>query len=454
MRIRCVLYCAAVGAAGVAILAVASPAAAQTASALLRDGDAVPGAPAETIDSISNSAVNHAGGYAFTINSTGSGTTLSHAWGNPAGGAGGVMRTEGTIGDYSQQSFESFFGISNTGQVAYSPSCTYTPSGSTGLDGVWLDDLPIAVEELPYPHLADWYWSFGSRPGVTANGQPYFVGGITDTLGGSTDNRGLFYGMDATPLLLGGDTVPNLPAVLSPSSTVSFDYRFSAMGSDYIAEVQMEGSTASDNAIVRGGVGLMVGGGLVREESPLPEAIGGLAGELWDNFDFLGVTESGKYMITGDSTAATSMDEFLLLNGQIAHREGDAVADGVYAGNIEGAYLNEQGDYAYIWELTNGDGNFEALFFNGELVLMEGDLIDWNGDGLIDGLDGGGVLDNFTGISALTLGDRVDGLADIYFTADVDFDGTTIEGGFRLTIPEPGSLALLALGTLALRRRR
>ena len=86
-------------------------------------------------------------------------------------------------------------------------------------------------------------------------------------------------------------------------------------------------------------------------------------------------------------------------------------------------------------------------------MLMEGDLVDWNNDGVIDGLDQGAYLTDFTGISALTMGDRYRcDCVDIYFTADCDVAGSILEGGFRLTVPEPASLALLLLGGLALLR--
>ena len=47
----------------------------------------------------------------------------------------------------------------------------------------------------------------GSRPGVSNDTIPYWVGGITNVEGGITVLRGLFYGTDASPLLMGGDIV-------------------------------------------------------------------------------------------------------------------------------------------------------------------------------------------------------------------------------------------------------
>ncbi|MFH1749096.1 MAG: PEP-CTERM sorting domain-containing protein [Planctomycetota bacterium] len=417
-------------------------------SALLHEGDILAG---DTVTSLGNPSANHAGGYGLGINTSDGTNTFSRFWGNPAGGAGSILRTEGTIGDYQQLSFESFWGMSNAGAIAYSPSCTHVPSGTTGLDSVWLDDTIVAIEEQPYPHMANYWWSFGSRPGITADGKPYFVGGIATTQGGTTANRGLFYGSTTTPLLLGGDAVPNLPAVLDTASTVSFDYRFSSLGTNYLAEVQFVGPSTANAAMVMNGAGLMLGGGLVAEGSPIPTTIGGLPGELWANFDFLSITESGSWIMTGDSNADVAVDEFVALNGNVALREGDMLTTGeIVSGAIEGGYMNEAGDWGVIWDIDGGV--LEALIVNGSLLLKEGDAVDWDGDGFVDP---DAILTDFTGTSTLAIGDPgIDSFFDVYFTADINVGGTVLEGFFQMTVPEPSAALLLGVGLMLLRRRR
>jgi hypothetical protein len=108
---------------------------AETATALLREGDPLPGATGETVSSINNPVANHAQGYAVTVNTSGSGTTLSHIWGNATGGAGTVIVSEGLYGDYQQTSFESFHGFSDAGDPAYSAMANHVISGATSLDG-------------------------------------------------------------------------------------------------------------------------------------------------------------------------------------------------------------------------------------------------------------------------------------------------------------------------------
>lgn len=400
--------------AAVVLVLGAAPASAGTPTALIQEGLPLPGGPADfLVSSINNPAVNHSGGYAFNVITTDGVATLSRFWSD-----GAVLRTEGTFGVYEQTAWESFYGLGGSNTLAYSPTCNNSESGSTGLDGVWLDDVPIAVEENVYPWASGFWWSFGSRPGVTEDGIPYFVGGITDVQGGSTDNRGLFYGLDAQPLLLGGQIVPGLPAALGTGTTVSFDYRVSAFGNHYLAEVETVEPAATNNYLVMDGAGLEIAGALVGEGRAVPLAAGGLPGENWANFDFEGVTDDGHYLFTGDTAAATAVDEFVVLDGMIVLREGDMVDGWQLTGSISGAYLNDDGDYAVAWEVVGPAGSLDALIFNGAVVLVEGDPVDLDGDG---GPDGGTAMLDFTGISALVLGDRDDhGVCRMYFTANVD----------------------------------
>jgi hypothetical protein len=421
----------------VVLAALAAPLGAQIPQALLTENAAIPGGSGATVGALNNTAVNHAGGYAISITSS---DGLSRVWGSANGGLGGVLRVESTVGDLQQTSFESFYGISNTGQVSYSASCNNTTSGSTGLDTVWLDDAPLAVEEEAVSSLAGQFWTFASRPGVTADGIPYWVGGVSDTQGGSTQLRGLFKGTDSSVVYLAGDAVPGLPFVLDPgASSVDFDYRFSELGNRHIVPALIDtGSTTNDGVIIKDGAGLVLGDTLLRELSPVPASVGGIGGEKWDNFDFVGVTESDESFITGDTDGATATDEFILVNGAITHREGDILDGFPLSGSIEGAYMNANGDLAFIWDVDDPMlGNVEALYANGRLILKEGDEVDLDGDGVIDP---NAVVSGFTGISALTLGDRLpNGSINVYFTADIDTAGTTTttddtEGFFCLNV--------------------
>ncbi len=214
-------------------LTVAGIAHAQVASALLQEDSPLPGMPTENIDAISNTAVNNEGGFAVTINTSGSGTTLSHIWGSSSLSPGGILRTESTIGDFTQGSFESFFGIANNGELCYGTSDTNNVTMASGLDSVWLDDMPILQEGDPIAAFGGELSTFNSRPGISANGVPYWVAGFTSGFMGGTANRSLVSGDPPMPLLTGGDLIPGFVDPVSMTS-FDFDWRLSEGGSRYI----------------------------------------------------------------------------------------------------------------------------------------------------------------------------------------------------------------------------
>jgi hypothetical protein len=429
----------AVAAAVVTTLIPAGGAAGQIASALLQEEGTLPGAPGDTIQFLNNPAVNHVGGYAISLSTTGDGGTLSRVWGNASGGAGDVMRTESTIGDFQQTSFESFYGISDEGQVAYSASCTDLVGGTTGLDSAYLDDTLLLIEEQPVDAFPGFFSSFNSRVGVSGNGIPYWIGGLTDTPGGSSQFRSMFAGTDAMSVLAAGDSVVGADEPIGTGS-FGFDVRCSRLGSHYILDGVLDAATTINACVVIDGAIATASGGLLREGTAVEAGAGGLPDELWSAFDFFGINEAGDRLVTGDTNAATTTDEFVLINDAIVLREGAVLpGDLVVSGSIEGGYMNAAGDWAVTWDVDTETGNVEALIFNGAIVLLEGDPVDWNGDGVIDESDDGAVVANFTGISALTVGAcGSDALVPLYFTADVDLDGgSTLEGFFCLRLASP-----------------
>ena len=135
---------------GVAVAFLPASALATIPSSLLNEGDPLPAAGAgQVVTSISNTAVNHVGGFAASINSSDGGDTISHIWGDPNGISGAIMRSEGTFGSVVQTSFESFYGMADNGDLAYSASGTGGPVG--GFDSVWKNDditVPIPVRYM------------------------------------------------------------------------------------------------------------------------------------------------------------------------------------------------------------------------------------------------------------------------------------------------------------------
>lgn len=418
-------------------------------SALLREGDPLPAAGANhAVSSISGSAVNGVGGYAVSINSSDGSTTLSHVWGNQGPGPGAILFSEGTYGNYVQTSWESFFGIDDLGQVAYSPLSNDTVGGGTGLDGAWLDATPLANEGDPIliPALLGKEFRFNSRPGVTHNGIAYWVAGIDDIATGAGEGNGLFIwnnGVLTSPIKT-GDTIPGLSGPLGDSAA-DFDVRLSGQGTHWILTTDDSGApTASDIVLIIDGLPVATSAGFIREGTAIPATHGGLPGENWSAFDSLGITESGDYMFTGDTSGNTATDEFVALNGKIIYREGDVVGGAVLTGAIESAYMNEACDIAYVWDVVGVSAAEEALFLNGTLIAREGDAVDLDGDGTVEPTS---ILRDFTGIAAVSVGaNRV-----VYFTADIDVNGTTstsddIEGLFRAADPCGGTVQRVGVG--------
>lgn len=420
----------------VAAMLASLPVQAQVATAILREGDALGGG---VVNSINNPSVNHIGGFSVQVNSS---NGLSHIWGNVSGGAGALIVSEGTYGNYLQTAYESFNGFSDGGEAAYSPTVTEISSGLTGLDAVWVNTTSILVERQAVPSMPGQFSVFNSRAGITSKGLPHWVGGITNTVGGATQNRVLFLGPFATPILKGGDTITGvgLPHV---TGAMDFDYRFSRLAKHYIIEAQVSSASTSDMVMAVDGAAVVAGGGFMREGSPVPVSVGGLPAENWAFFDNEGVTESGSVFVTGDTSAATTVDEFVFSGGQIALREG-AILPGpggnyTISGAIEGGYQNRQGDWAVTWDANNPSAvNIEILIVNGAMVLKEGDTVDLDGDGTVEPTS---HLADFTGISSVVLGPRdASGNATVYFTADVDTLGTPgstddTEALLKLTVP-------------------
>jgi hypothetical protein len=449
---------AAVGA--VATLALGGHLEAQVASSLLNEGDTIAGTPiGHAVFSIGPVVVNDAGGFALRVDTAAGTDTLSHIWGNAAGGPGALRRTEDTLAGLEQYSFEDFHGLSDAGLSGYSAMCTDVSSGASSLDTVWVGDTPVAVEGRPVASLTGMDWTFASRCSMTADGTPWWVSGVAPAgTGGSTQNRGLFRGLGAEVVLMGGQNIPGVAEPLeTAAAAISFNFRVSALGSHYVAEVNLQGDAAQDNLMVLDGAAMSLGGNLVREGTAVPAAVGGLVGESWANFDYCAVNEAGRYLLTGDTTAAAAVDEFICLDGSIVLREGDTLGPYTLTGSISSAHMNESGDWAAVWDVEDGaGGSLEALIFNGQVLLVEGDAVDFDGDGNVDP---GATLADFSNIDVqVAVGARSGLTADLYFTADVTMGGLPVEGLYKMTapIPEPASAAImgLGLGALAARRRR
>ncbi|MCH7871833.1 MAG: PEP-CTERM sorting domain-containing protein, partial [Planctomycetes bacterium] len=108
-------------------------------------------------------------------------------------------------------------------------------------------------------------------------------------------------------------------------------------------------------------------------------------------------------------------------------------------------------------------GPFDAFFADISLGMLSTEfefaLGDWNGPGKLEFFDAGGSLGTFTTTTNFSsAGNTIIVASTIPFNR-VTVDASTTGGNFVIPvlgvqIPEPGALTLLALGALALLRRR
>ncbi len=403
---------------------------AQTSTALLHEGDALPGAPGFTVSTIGECAANNVGGFANQINTSDGVNTISRSWGNAIEAPGALLWSEQTgIAGYDQTSWEGFFGIDDMARTGYSPSCNAI-GGATGLDCTWVDGTPIAVEGQSIPTVPGKVYRFNSRVGMTGSGDPYWIGGINDGTSGASEGEGLFYGAAQISVIKTGDVSP--APLTSTISSGDFDVRYSANGSHWIMNVDTTEPTASDEwLLIDGAIATCAGGGMVGEGQVIPVAAGGNGVDLWTaTFGSLGINEAGDHCYEADTNGATTSDAVIVYNGVIRWREGDVVGGLTLTGAPTGLSLNESGDVVHTWSTT---GSVEAIFLNDTLIVKEGDTVDWTGDGV---LDAGFVITDITGTTAVVLGSA----GAIYFTADVDTNGGgVLEGFFRVRGGSSGS---------------
>lgn len=434
---------------------------AQVASAIAREGEVLDGDTSGlVVSNLFYSAMNGVDGYALRIQmSDSSGDSQFYYWGNATGGAPSVLRTQSIIGDASQTSL-SFMGLSDSGEFGYRGFYDDTGSGATNLSGVWKDSALLLGQGESISGISGKFSRTIGDTSITRNGDVYWDSSYAASSGGAKEGDALFFGDAMNVVLQTGDS---LGGITEKVGSNIFLTRFSAQGNNYINRVELD---SGDRAVVSNGSVLTAGGGLLRQGEAVSIASGGTLGETYQNLDRTHINEFGDTLITGDS----SLDEFVMQNGQIVlregdtiFREGDAITGFTLTGTIESSFMNEDGDWGVVWDVDDGaGGSIEAMIVNNKILLLEGDIVDWNNDGVIDAMDNSVSISNFTaGSTGFTIGDRdINGDIRLLFNADVGTVAGTREGGFSLTfnaVPEPASggvLALVFAGIFAIRRKR
>ncbi len=332
---------------------------------------------------------------------------------------------------------EGTIGVGDLAQFAYSPSID-------GEDGVYSHIGTLARGTDPAPGMPGMFNTFGSRPRMTADGTAYWVGGINNNPGSATTQTRIFWRATTTggtptytPLITGGQSVG---ADTITATGIEFPYQVSQNNAHTINRVTF---SAAPTAAV-----LLDGALIARAGQAIPGA------GNWQNFRFVGVNNSGNNIIYGDDDTTT--DDLVAYNGAVLARQGQSLAGVTLGTTVDGAALNNLNQVLHIWDITSTTD--EGLFFTdtanvaGSLLLLRsGDQLDTTGDNVADW-----TLTDFNASATITdplaFGDN--GLAYI----DVDLTpiagGTVVQAIISVAIPEPGSLALAAIGSLAMLRRR
>ena len=248
-------------------------------------------------------------------------------------------------------------------------------------------------------------------------------------------SRVYLFGFDAEVVLVNGGTLIGLSGPYELEFVSQINY--SPTGNNYIADVDTDVGDGNEELMVVNGEVLFAGGAIMREGFPIPSSIGGLAEETYGNFLGHSITDSGHSLIIGVTDAADDLDRYLMIDGVIEFRESDSIGELVLVGPNGNPRLNDSGDWAVEWGVQSKGGKTRrVLILNGRILLIDGDAVDWNNDGLIDDSDMNASVTDF---NDLELGERdADGNVRIFFTADVEVDGIERVAGFSMTVDPKG----------------
>lgn len=340
---------------------------------------------------------------------------------------------------------ESTMGVSDTGGFVYSPSFN-------GNDAVYTHAGKLLAGTDAISSLPGRFSTFNSRPTMLPNGTAFWMGGSAATQGGSTTNRHLFKAADVSdpmsivPVLSGGDVVGGFPISTAASN---FTYHISDNGAHHIHIIdQTTGSSANNLA-------LYYNGDIVaRESGPI------ISGGTWVDFDGVSVNNVGEWVVAGNTSGPASQDEVIAFKGEVKVREGDTIGGVTLASGatVRGVSINNLSEVVHIWGWGSGGTAQEHLFFgNGSTLsdsirlLSRGDVIDVDNDTI-----GDYIVDDFN--ASFVIGPGLSLAEDGFVYLDVDLipvaGGASQAAIIRLRVPEPGTLGLLAFGSLLVVRRR
>ncbi|MEM9662812.1 MAG: hypothetical protein AAF937_10950 [Planctomycetota bacterium] len=299
-------------------------------------------------------------------------------------------------------------------------------------------------------------WDTLDTTAIDQSGRVYWISDGVDGPAFTSANDEFIATSDFGVLAQKGVTVPgNQPVAPRPIDDFDLDdLHVSDDGTQWLARGDIGTPTVDDDA-------LFVNGDIVmRENFTLSEigitgadALTLVVDDLGGGIDQQFMAGNGDWYAFGElNDAATN---WAVRNGELIAASGDPITPSSsetwddpsqFVQDFSFFVGNGLGDFILGGLTSEGD---EVVVLNGEtVVLRSGDPIDLDGNGLFDdGIFLGGFEFNET-----RLGDNLELFSLVSF---VDAAGLPAGDGFiTLTIPAPGTAAVLGLGALALRRRR
>ncbi|MBX3409703.1 MAG: hypothetical protein KF859_07430 [Phycisphaeraceae bacterium] len=283
---------------------------------------------------------------------------------------------------YSLSGGEGTMGVASGGRFVYSPSISI--SGGSGRDGIWTNEGYVISDGDPAPGVPGQFVSFGSRPTMFGDGYFAFVGGLSATSGGATNNRVVYKGRVGEPglqlMYKTGDVIDGRTLRFATPG-LSFNYDFSDNAEHWIHVAAVDGPI--NNAVISNGQIIAEQGEPIIGTDPL---IG------WENFTGVGINDLGKTLIFGDALEDITRDAFVAYDLVPTIFEGDTV-DGITLTSPalpRAASVNNSGMVLHVWQIQNS-GNRVLFYGDGAdlrgtsvKVVRIGDHLDLDGDGIGD----------------------------------------------------------------------
>ncbi|HYE62278.1 MAG TPA: hypothetical protein VD997_09795 [Phycisphaerales bacterium] len=339
--------------------------------------------------------------------------------------------------DYHPARIESCLGISSAGVLSMSIELSPVPGANRQFsymrrffDSMWFGapDLvgPVHIEGEPMPTglSATRRWRFLSRPGITKTGTPYWLGGEADQQRGAAVNRGVFMGMTPTRILAGGDTVEPDAAVIGASASIEA-FSVSPLGSQILAVV------AVDRGYAGAGEWRVINRNLAAPENS-PDNNHTLISQsgTWNGYpvrrfylpaagEVPGCNHPQRWAVAADVIDSEDQDSLVIVNNQLAFREGATVGGLVLSGSPMVLKLNLTNDLLMVWGAREPGASVVTLaaFLNGAPILKVNDTVDTDGDGTPEGDK---VVTYIAPVAAISEMASADGKLSVYISVHIN----------------------------------